>query len=49
MGNLLPAVSEAAAVNYYRCPACSHVWCTDKRNPNAVLRHVSARHDKNRA
>jgi Zn ribbon nucleic-acid-binding protein len=45
MGNLLPAVSESAAVNYYRCAACGHVWCTDKRNPSVVLRHVSARRD----
>jgi hypothetical protein len=32
--------SARAAVNYYRCGECGHVWTTDKKT-NEILSHVT--------
>jgi len=45
-GQFLPATSETAVVDYYRCPACAHVWCVDRHNPTAPIRHVTIRDEK---
>ena len=37
---LLESSSSNAAVNYYRCEHCAHVWTTPKDGV-AVLRHVT--------
>ena len=31
LGNHLPATSENALVDYYRCNHCGHVWSLDKQ------------------
>ncbi len=36
----LDAVSDHAHVNYYRCPACGHVWTTTKDGA-VILSHVT--------
>jgi hypothetical protein len=33
---LLDAPSQYAAVNYYRCPACGHVWTVAKDDSNRI-------------
>jgi uncharacterized Zn finger protein len=42
---LLKAPSEDAAVNYYRCPKCGHVWTVDKIDPTRV-EHVTPLPDR---
>jgi hypothetical protein len=37
----LPATSEHADVNYYRCDPCGHVWSIPKDKPDAPPRHVT--------
>jgi uncharacterized Zn finger protein len=37
----LPALSEHADENYYRCDPCGHVWTVPKNKPDAPPRHVS--------
>lgn len=37
---LLDGMSHHAAVNYYRCDECGHVWTTPK-DSTAVLNHVT--------
>lgn len=42
-GEMTPRELEAsgfAAVNYYRCGHCAHVWTTDKQT-HAILTHVT--------
>ena len=42
-GGLTPRnleTSEVAAVNYYRCGDCAHVWTTDKTT-HVILKHVT--------
>jgi len=36
-GRYLPAPSDIASWNYYRCGECGHVWCVNKQ--------THARHD----
>jgi len=37
----LPASSEAAVVNYYRCASCGHVWTVPKSHPDAQPKPVT--------
>lgn len=37
---LLDYPSKQAAVNYYRCPQCGHVWTISKDDP-ARVEHVT--------
>ena len=37
----LPATSEHADVNYYRCDPCGHVWTMPKDKPESPPRHVT--------
>lgn len=36
----LDSTSEVAAVNYYRCARCGHVWTVDKQDPSIVT-HIT--------
>jgi len=42
---LLEAPSRDASVNYYRYPACAHVWTVAKNDPT-LIRHVTPLLDK---
>lgn len=37
----LPASSEHASVNYYRCDPCGHVWHVPKDKPHAEQKAVT--------
>jgi hypothetical protein len=36
----LPFTSQLAAVTYYRCPKCAHVWAIRKDDPTHI-QHVT--------
>jgi len=36
----MEGISEQAAVNYYRCPQCFHVFTVDKQDPTKIT-HVT--------
>ena len=42
-GRFLVETSKDAAVNYFRCDRCGHVWSRDKQNPYAPPRDVTIR------
>ena len=39
----LPATSQHADVNYYRCDPCGHVWTIPKSNPDGPPHHITPR------
>jgi hypothetical protein len=40
-GRHLAATSENAAVDYFRCGSCGHVWVVDKSDPRRAPRDVT--------
>jgi hypothetical protein len=40
-GRFLPATSEHAVVDYYRCDWCRHVWTVDKKDTTSRLRDIT--------